>query len=71
MNEHKNLDKCVNETLKRLLNFCVEIEKFILFFIFIIFEQFCQRANNACVKSYKTFIKVCESQEHLKFSQYF
>ena len=60
MNEHKSFDKCVDETLKRLSNFCVEVKKFILFFIFIIFEQFRQRANDACVKSYKTFIKVYE-----------
>ena len=69
MNEHKSFNKCVNETLKRFSNFCVEIEKFVLFFIFIVLEQFCQRADDACVKSYKTFIKVCEFQEHLKFSQ--
>ena len=38
MNEHKSFDKCVDETLKRLLNFCVEVEKFVLLFIFIIFK---------------------------------
>ena len=68
MNEHKNFNKCVDETLKRLSNFCVEIEKFVLLFIFIVFKQFCQRVNDACIKSYKTFIKICEFQKHLKFS---
>ena len=71
MNEHKSFNKCVDETLKRFLNFCVKVEKFVLLFIFIIFEQFCQRANDACVKSYEMFIKVCEFQEHLKFFQCF
>ena len=71
MNEHKSFNKCVDETLKRFLNFCVEIKKFVLLFIFIVFEQLYQRASDACVKSYKTFIKVCEFQEHLKFSQCF
>ena len=71
MNEHKNFDKCIDKTLKRFLNFCVKIKKFVLLFIFIIFKQFRQRANNACVKSYKTFIKICEFQKHLKFSQCF
>ena len=60
MNEHKSFNKCVDETLKRFSNFCVEVEKFVLFFIFIIFEQFRQRASDACVKFYKTFIKVYE-----------
>ena len=71
MNEHKSFDKCVDETLKRFLNFYVEVKKFVLLFIFIIFKQFRQRANDACVKFYKTFIKICESQEHLKFFQCF
>ena len=67
MNKHKNFDKHFYETLKCFLSFCVEIEKFVLFFIFIVFEQFRQRANNACIEFYKTFIKVYELQEHLKF----
>ena len=60
MNEHKNFDKHFYKTLKYLSNFCIKIEKFMLLFIFIVFEQFRQRANNACVKLYKTFIKTCE-----------
>ena len=60
MNEHKDFDKHFYEMLKCLSSFCVEIEKFILFFIFIIFKQFRQRVNDACVKSYETFIKICE-----------
>ena len=61
INEHKNFNKHFYKTLKCLSNFCVEIEKFVLFFIFIVFEQFRQRANDACVEFYKTFIKICES----------
>ena len=38
MNKFKNLNKCVDETLKRFSNFCVEIKKFILLFIFIVFK---------------------------------
>ena len=60
MNEHKNFDKYVDKTLKRLSSFCVKIKKFILFFIFIVFKQFRQHANDVCIKSYKTFIKICE-----------
>ena len=67
MNKHKSFNKCVDETLKRFSNFCVEIKKFVLFFIFIVFEQFRQRANDACVKFYKTFIKIYEFQKHLRF----
>ena len=67
MNKHKNFDKCVDKMLKRFSNFCVKIKKFVLFFIFIVFEQFRQRANDACVKFYETFIKVCKFQKHLKF----
>ena len=69
MNEHKNFNKRFYETLKCLSSFYVEIERFILFFIFIVFEQLRQRANDACIKSYETFIKVCEFQEYLKLSQ--
>ena len=71
MNKYKSFDKRFYETLKCLSNFCVEIKKLILFSIFIVFEQFRQRVNNACVKSYEMFIKVCEFQKHLKFFQYF
>ena len=58
MNEYKNFNKYIDKMLKRLSNFCVEIKKFVLFFIFIIFKQFCQRVNDACIKFYKTFIKI-------------
>ena len=61
INEYKYFNKCVDETLKRFLNFCVEVEKFVLLFIFIVLEQFRERANDMCVKYYKTFIKICES----------
>ena len=61
MNKYKNFNKRFYETLKYFLNFCVKIEKFVLFFIFIVLKQFRQRVNNACIKFYETFMKVCES----------
>ena len=60
MNEHKSFNKCVDETLKYFSNFGVKVKKFILLFIFILFEQLRQRANDAYVKFYKTFIKTYE-----------
>ena len=40
MNEHKSFNKCIDEMMKRLLNFCIKVEEFVLLFIFIVFEQF-------------------------------
>ena len=60
MNQHERFYKCFDKSSKRLSRDVVKNERFVLLFLFISFKQFCQKSSDFNIKSYETFIKICE-----------
>ena len=60
MNQHERFYKHFNKLSKRLSRDVVKNERFVLLFLFTFFKQFCQKSSDFNIKSYKTFIKICE-----------